>query len=166
MGFGLECSIDGHWTSDNMRFTEPPKVFRVEPDSKAKEAGLRPRDVITHIDGIPMDTIEGTERFTKIIPGQRIEWSVFRDGKQLKVDMKAEPIPRWADRLGEEPKINIMVNPMIDALRYSGLLGDTAIEVRGSVPVNVTVDEGRGQVIIQTGDTTVRLKKTDKSGEE
>lgn len=161
MGFGLECSIDGNWATEDLRFTEPPRVFRVEPDSKAKEAGLRRRDVITHIDGIPIDTLEGTERFTKITPGQRVEWKVLRDGKPVNIVMIAEPITRWAYLL-KEPDTTIVRGAIIHALRYSGVLGNTAIEVRGSAPVNVTVDEATGQVIIQTPDTTVRLKRTEQ----
>lgn len=161
MGFGLKCSIDGNWSGNDLRFTEPPTVFRIEPDSKAKEAGLRRRDVITHIDGIPIDTLEGTERFTKITPGQQVEWNVLRDGEAVKLVMVAEPITRWAYLL-KEPDETIVPGPVIDALRYSGVLGNTAIEVRGSVPVNVTVDEATGQVIIQTSDTTVHLKKKEQ----
>jgi hypothetical protein len=159
MGFGLECSIDGNWEGNDLRFTEPPRVFRVEPGSKAYEAGLKRHDVLTHIDGLAMDTQEGTKHFTEIKPGQRVEWKVQRDGESVKLVMVAEPIPRWAELI--RPEKEIILNPIVDVLRYSGVLGKTAIEVRGSAPVNITVNEATGQVIIQTADTTVRLKKTD-----
>jgi hypothetical protein len=43
-------------------------------------------------------------------------------------------------------------------LRYSGSLGESDIEVRGSNPVSVT--ENRDEVIISTGGTIVRVKKS------
>lgn len=45
-------------------------------------------------------------------------------------------------------------------LRYSGLLGDSEIEVRGSNPVTVT--ETDEEVLISAGSTTVKVKKTRK----
>lgn len=45
-------------------------------------------------------------------------------------------------------------------LRYSGSMGDSEIEVRGSNPVSVT--EQRGEVVITTGGTVVRVKKSQK----
>jgi hypothetical protein len=43
-------------------------------------------------------------------------------------------------------------------LRYSGTLGDSEIEVRGSSPVSVT--ENRDEILITTGGTVVRVKKS------
>jgi hypothetical protein len=161
LGIALKCSIEGSWHSKNLRFTEPPEVFRVEPEGRAAAAGLKRRDVLTHIDGIPMDTVEGTDRFVEIGPGQEIEWTILRDGEPRTVDMAIEPLAQPSVRVETTPKVTVTVHPEVEILRYTGLLGDTAIEVRGSVLVNVTVDEENGQVIIRTPDTTIRLKKTD-----
>jgi hypothetical protein len=43
-------------------------------------------------------------------------------------------------------------------LRYSGTIGDSEIEVRGSNPVSVT--ENRDEILITTGGTVVRVKKS------
>jgi hypothetical protein len=159
MGIGLKCNVSGNWYSKDLKFIDPPEVFRVEPASEAERAGLERRDLITHIDGIPMDTLEGTERFVEVRPGQRIEWTVLRDGEPRTLSMEAEPIPEYEERFEEARRIE-RIQPLIDALRYNGKLGDTAIEVRGSAPVNVSVDYVLGLVTIKTPDTTIRLKNT------
>lgn len=49
---------------------------------------------------------------------------------------------------------------MSRTLRYSGSLGESDIEVRGTNPVSVT--ENRDEVLITTGGTVVRIKKNKK----
>lgn len=164
MGIGLRCSIEGNWFSKDLRFTEPPTIFRLEPGSNAEKAGLEPGDVLTEIDGIPLDTLEGTEHFVRVQPGDTVEWTVLRDGRRRTIEMEAEPIPRWAKYLQE--RAEGITEPDVDALRYSGLLGETAIEVRGAAPVNVTVDKVLGLVTIRTPDTTIRLKTVEKRDEK
>ena len=46
----------------------------------------------------------------------------------------------------------------VRTLRYSGTLGDSEIEVRGSSPVSVT--ENREEILITTGSTVVKVKKS------
>jgi hypothetical protein len=164
MGIGLRCSIEGNWYSKDLRFTEPPTIFRLEPGSNAEKAGLERGDVITEIDGIPLDTLEGTEHFVNIKPGDTVEWTVLRDGRRRTVDMVAEPIPRWAKYL--QQRAEGITEADTDALRYSGVLGETAIEVRGAAPVNVTVNNELGLITIRTPDTTIRLEKVEKRDEK
>ncbi len=164
MGIGLRCSIEGNWYSKDLRFTEPPTIFRLEPGSNAEKAGLERGDVLTEIDGIPLDTLEGTTHFVNVQPGDTVEWTVLRDGRRHTIEMVAEPIPRWAKYLQE--RAEGVAEPDINALRYSGLLGETAIEVRGAAPVNVTVDKVLGLVTIRTPDTTIRLKTVERRDEK
>ena len=55
------------------------------------------------------------------------------------------------------PSASLTVNR---TLRYSGSLGESDIEVRGGAPVSVT--ESRDEIVITTGGTVVRVKKSRK----
>lgn len=82
-GFGLECQEcdvreSGHehvWS-----FGRPPTIEYVEPGSPAARAGLEPGDVLTHIDGTPLTSREGSRRFGAVAPGQSVRWTVRRGG--------------------------------------------------------------------------------------
>ncbi len=161
MGIGLSIWSEGNYYTDSLRFTRPPKVFRVEGASVAKKAGLKPGDVITHIDGIAMHTVEGTMRFANIRPGRRVEFEVLRHGRSRTIEMTAEPTPQWAERLKEIQSRREAPEPQDDTLRFSGVMGGIGIEVRGASPVVVTVDEELGTIVIRTSDSTIRLEKKD-----
>jgi hypothetical protein len=165
MGIGLRLSAEGHRADGNLRFSEPPTIFRIEPGSNAEKAGLRPGDVITEIDGILIDTVEGTESFMGIQPDQKIEWTILRDGRPRTIEMVAKPIPHWLERLATTYGGSAAGEPPAEELRYSGALENTAIQVVGSAPVNVTVNYMLGLVTIRTPDTTIRLR-TVKKGDE
>jgi membrane-associated protease RseP (regulator of RpoE activity) len=165
LGFGLKCSIEGHWDSEDMRFALRPKVFRVQSGSAAERAGLKKGDVLTHVNGIPLDTVEGTKQFTDLRPGDRFGLSIRRGNKSRTLTMTATPIPHYARLAERERAVRDSVPPGPDDLRYIGALGPTAIEVRGLSHVDVIVDEERGEVLIRMPDATVRLWTTDDSRE-
>jgi len=63
-------------------------VAEVQDRTAAREAGIEPGDIITHIDGIE---VTGTARLQEIMarrsPGDRITISYVRNGKQAQVDV-------------------------------------------------------------------------------
>jgi S1-C subfamily serine protease len=64
-------------------------VGRILPGSAAQKAGLKPGDVVTHIDGQPVESWSGLVR--TIIgrrPGDTITMKVLRGGKELEVQAK------------------------------------------------------------------------------
>jgi hypothetical protein len=78
----LRCTVDreDHSSRDGtIRFTTPPKVVAVEPGA-ASLAGFATGDVIRTIDGYPMISAKGAERFTTLRPGQRVNFVVERHG--------------------------------------------------------------------------------------
>jgi hypothetical protein len=147
--FGFALSFSGSIKTGNghdpaWQFDELPEIHTVDPESPADEAGLTPGDVLTHIDGVALDTDEGGRRFSAVRPGQRVEWTVRRDGKARTVEVVAEE---------REARRTVATD-----LRYSGSLGDTDIKVTGHRRVRVIED---GDVItITTGDATIRLQKS------
>jgi hypothetical protein len=168
-GLGIRCDgctirhgDDGHarWEFDN-----PPEVYSVDADSPADRAGLRRGDVLMRVDGVKLDTKKGGERFSDVAPGESVTWTIERDGDERTVTMVAEESPEHAaapappaDPAEPEPLNLAYKFRHSHKLRFSGNLGDTNVEVRGLSSVVVTVDEEKGEIVIRTGDATVRLK--------
>lgn len=98
--FGIGISFSGsmyHRGAEDERprwkFDDPPKVRSVDPDGPADHAGLRPGDVLTHIDGAPLDSAEGARRFSDVRPGQAVTWTVRRHGSTREITVVAEERP-------------------------------------------------------------------------
>jgi len=179
LGFGLSCencTVRRNHETDSYtwEFENPPKVYNVESDSPAFEAGLRRRDKLTHIDGIPLDSEQGGLRFSTLEPGDSVTWTVSRWLRSREVTMTVgspcEPeaaVPASPSSAVEplEPGIEPQ-RPEYEqhALRYAGSVGSTQIEVRGSDRVSVSIgrttagdEEKAEQVIIVAGDTVIRI---------
>ncbi|MFH1679856.1 MAG: PDZ domain-containing protein [Candidatus Eisenbacteria bacterium] len=167
LGFGLKCSIEGKWFSNNLRFTEPPVVFNVRSGSAADRAGIRAGDVLTYVDGLPIDKKKGTRRFAEIRPGDKVMLTLRRKGEPLDLELRADAGPHAVPDLDAEAERLAGPGPAVGDLRYVGTLGSTAVEVRSGGPVIVEMDEEDGEIVIRTGDSVVRLHATDggKGGE-
>ncbi len=65
------------------RFEEYPEVVEVVEGSLAERTGLRPGDLLTHVDGKDLRTEEGADRLAKLVlrPGERLEIRYIRDGE-------------------------------------------------------------------------------------
>jgi hypothetical protein len=159
MGFGLlfSGSIREKDTDKpaEWRFNDPPSIKSIQPGSPAEEAGFEVDDVLLEIDGLKLDSGKGGDRFSRMEPGQTVEWKVRRGEKTFNVKTKAAERPR--PERAEAPSLP----PEPDAqwpLRYTGTLGGTEIEVRGGKSVRVETDEEKGEIVIRSGDSVVRLK--------
>jgi len=69
-------------------------VMKIEPDTPAYESDLKPGDVITAIDGAPVNTARDlqTQVLEKQI-GQSVHLAIVRNGKALEVDVKTGLLP-------------------------------------------------------------------------
>lgn len=93
LGFGLECSNCSAKTLPNGRtewqFTAAPAIAGVEPDSPAELAGLQIGDIVREIDGVAMTWPAGAAKFSNIQPGQKVKFTILRNGKQREVVVTA-----------------------------------------------------------------------------
>ncbi len=141
------------------RFNDPPLIKSVLPDSPADEAGLQIDDVLLEIDGLKLDSRKGGKRFSRMEPGQIIEWTVQRGGKTFTVETEAGERPE----LTQIDSASALSHPMdVQPLRYTGSLDGTEIEVRGGGNVQVEVDEETGEIVIRSVDSVTRLKPSKK----
>jgi len=96
-GFGLSFSGSMRRSSEGKgpqwSFYEPPEIESITSDGPADRAGLERDDVITRINGVRMDTKRGSRLFSEVVPGQRVEFEVLRDGWSRTIVLLAEERP-------------------------------------------------------------------------
>jgi membrane-associated protease RseP (regulator of RpoE activity) len=163
IGFGLSFSGSIRRQDEDepaeWRFNEPPSIKSIQPGSPAEEAGLQVNDVLLEIDGLKLDSRKGGKRFSRMEPGQLVEWKVRRGGKTFTVETEAGERPQ---RVQIEPPPEPLDLESLQPLRYTGALGGTEIEVRGGKNVRIEVDEETGEIVIRSSDSVTRLKPKDK----
>ncbi len=163
LGLSLRCSdctvkIEG----DSVRvwsFAEPPTVTSVEPGSPAAVAGIRSGDRLVTVDGVPITSARGGQRFGGITSGERVAVGIRRDGRERQVEVTAgTPVAPVAavEPVGRSVGIGSSGTPQPETMRYSGRLGNTMISVTGA---RVVVDESTNEIVIRSGDIIVRLRR-------
>lgn len=72
-----------------LRTTQGVLVDRVDPGSPADEAEFKPYDVIVAINGDPAtDLANARALLSEFRPGERIKFSVIREGEVIELSMK------------------------------------------------------------------------------
>jgi membrane-associated protease RseP (regulator of RpoE activity) len=170
-GFGIQCtecrwSVDDEDGTSEWEFSTPPEISAIQAGSPAEAAGLQRGDVLLEIDGELLDTEEGGRRFGSVKPGQNVRWTYRRDGETRTTTATAAerqaptaPLPPSRPAAGYVGATGLGYTAAdLSALRYSGLVGETSVEVRGagSVVVNI-VDPGR-EIEIVTADSRTRIR--------
>lgn len=139
-------------------------VEDVTPGSPAARAGLRPYDIITAIDGQPVDSDDATIRVvSRGVPGQTARVHYRRDGREQVVSLKlAERPPRTtpteaadapAGRLPALPTelgLSLLEIHPGNAKRYDVPPGMLGLLVQRVEPVSPAAEAGieRGQVVL------------------
>lgn len=176
-GFAISCSdcsqqpVNQHDPAAGVvwKFNQQPEVYSVEPGSAADRAGLRRGDVLTAIDAIEITAPEAGRKFGTIRPGQPMRFTYRRGNAMLSVVVTAQPPTLVRHNLPGSMTVGAAAAGAGDAvttgqartsggfqpIRYSGRLGNTDIEVRGGVGVTVRYTDD--EIIITSGETTVRL---------
>ncbi len=98
--FGIGLSFSGSMTqrraTDELprwQFDQPPRVSSVDPAGPAARTGLQRGDLLTHIDGVQLDSEKGGKRFSEVRPGETVTWTVDRNGVPLTIAIAAEERP-------------------------------------------------------------------------
>jgi regulator of sigma E protease len=77
----------------------PPEIGQVVPDSAAEAAGIRAGDVVTAIDGTPIDNFKQIQRIVELNTGTPIEVEVRRGDQSLELRVTPRVIAE-TDRFG------------------------------------------------------------------
>ena len=88
----------------------------VATDGPAGIAGLRPKDLIVSIDGVPIDSLPKYVAFLYLHPrGERLEMQVLRDGKQVSASLTPVPALPTFDNLSD------LINTKTDLIAPLGI---------------------------------------------
>ena len=105
LGIRIETLGDDPSIRDLLKGADKGVVVRtIEADAPAYKSDLRPFDVITHVDGTPVETDSQLQHeVLKKKVGQSVELSVWRKGRMMKVPVKAGELPNEITRASNEP---------------------------------------------------------------
>jgi len=95
LGIRIETLGDDPTISDLFKGADKGVVVRtIEADAPASKSDLRPFDVITHVDGTPIDSDSQLQHeILKKKIGQSVQLSVWRKGQAIKVPIKTGELP-------------------------------------------------------------------------
>jgi serine protease Do len=75
--------------------TKGALVTKVEPDSPAAKAGIKPEDFITAVAGKPVEDSTALRRMvTALSPGEKVLFEVYRNGQKQTIDVEIETLPQ------------------------------------------------------------------------
>jgi len=170
-----ECVVrTGGGGSAVWSFSGPVEIVRVEPGGPAARAGLRSGDRLVEVAGHPIGSEEGGAAWSAMSPGEPVRMTVLRaDGERQEVEIVPEErtlrtpglpgVAVTAPGAPDAPRGRAATLPGVapapdpDVVRYTGVLGEAAVEVRGA-PVTVDKDEGAGTITIYTGDNVIVIR--------
>lgn len=155
-GFVRHGYIPGIAPSRPESTLRPPRVMLVQPGSLAAKAGFKVGDRLLEIDGRPLKT---TNRFFGLmltyVGGTRIEVTVLRGEKRVKLPVKLEPlpIPGRADLgvsfLDVAGSASLVVNKVTEgsAAAKAGIqVGDRLVSMTG-IPLSVFKPEQLAEIL-------------------
>jgi S1-C subfamily serine protease len=176
-GFGIQCtkcqwSVEEDTGLSAWEFSSPPEISSIQAGSPAAAAGLRRGDVLLEIDGEPLVSEKGGQRFGSVEPGQQVRWTYRRGGETRTTTATAgqrpnmPPPPPPAPEPDAEPLAytgvaRAYISSAANKLRYSGLVGATSVEVRGTGSVVVNIIEPGREIEIVTSDSRTRIRMDD-----
>lgn len=133
--------------------TKGVMIKKVVPDSAAAKAGLKTYDVITKLDGEPVE--KGNDFLNRVAllnPGTRIDVVVLRDGKPKKFNIKLGKRPSDAELAGGLPSdtaeelgfdVANLTDDLASRLGYEGESGVVVTRVdSGSAAAQVGIEPG------------------------
>jgi serine protease Do len=105
LGIRIETVGDDPTIRDLFKGADKGVVVRtIEADAPASKSDLRPFDVITHVDGTPIDSDSQLQHeILRKKVGQRLELTIWRKGQTIKVPIKTGELPNEITRASNEP---------------------------------------------------------------
>src|SRR2546426_10929388 len=107
LGIRIETLGDDPSIRDLLKGADKGVVVRtIEADTPAYRSDLRPFDVITHVDGTPVETDSQLQHeVLKKKIGQNVELTVWRKGQTMKVPVKTGELPNEIARASNDEPI-------------------------------------------------------------
>jgi S1-C subfamily serine protease len=100
LGVGVRCVLcEIAPQNDISTFRSYLEIIDVQPNTPAMQAGLKAGDLLIAIDGLSLKSIEGTQRFRSVKPGERVTLSFVRDGEVKTVTLTVAARPGDGERI-------------------------------------------------------------------
>jgi serine protease Do len=126
-------------------------VRTIEADAPASKSDLRPFDLITQVDGTPIETdSELQHEILKKKIGQNVQLTVWRKGQTIRVPIKTGELPNEITRASNEP-----AQPIQPRKQDVGKFGLQVQELTKEVAERLHVPVEQGVVVTDVEDNSI-----------
>ncbi len=126
-------------------------IRTIEADAPASKSDLRPFDVITQVDGVPIDSDSQLQQeILKKKVGQSVELTVWRKGQSMKVPVKAGELPDEITRASNRP-----VQPPAPKPQDVGKFGLQVQELTKEVAERLHLATHEGVIVTEVEDDSI-----------
>ncbi len=152
LGIRIETLGDDPTIRDLFKGVEKGIVVRtIEADAPASKSDLRPFDLITQVDGTPIETDSQLQHeVLKKKIGQNVQLTVWRKGQTIKVPVKTGELPNEIARASNEP-----VRPVQPERQEVGKFGLQVQEVTKEVADRLHLPVQKGVIVTDVEDNSI-----------
>ena len=152
LGIRIETLGDDPAIRDLFKGADKGVVVRtIEADAPASKTDLRPFDLITQVDGTPIDTDSQLQHeVLKKKIGQQVELTIWRKGQTVKVPVKTGELPNEIARASNEPPRQIQPNR-----QEVGKFGLQVQEVTKDVAERLHLPVEQGVIVTDVEDNSI-----------
>jgi Do/DeqQ family serine protease len=152
LGIRIETLGDDPTTRDLFKGADKGVVVRtIEADAPASKSDLRPFDLITQVDGTPIETDSQLQHeILKKKIGQNVQLTVWRKGQTIRVPIKTGELPNEITRASNEP-----AQPIQPRKQDVGKFGLQVQELTKEVAERLHVPVEQGVVVTDVEDNSI-----------
>src|SRR6266478_1741155 len=152
LGIRIETLGDDPALRDLFKGADKGVVVRtIEADAPASKSDLRPFDLITHVDGTPIDSDSQLQHeILKKKVGQKLELTVWRKGQTIKVPIKTGELPNEIARASNEP-----AQPVQPKRQEVGKFGLQVQELTEEVAKRLKLPVQHGVIVTNVEDNSI-----------
>src|SRR5213078_5049369 len=156
LGIRIETLGDDPSIRDLLKGADKGVVVRtIEADAPAYKSDVRPFDVITHVDGTPVETDSQLQHeVLKKKVGQNVELTIWRKGRMMKVPVKAGELPNEITRASNEP-----IQPAQPKEEDTGKFGLQVQELTKEVAERLHLAVQRGVIVTDVADNSLAAQQ-------
>src|SRR6266478_2653758 len=152
LGIRIETLGDDPTIRDLFKGADKGVVVRtIEADAPASKSDLRPFDLITHVDGTPIDSDSQLQHeILKKKVGQKLELTVWRKGQTIKLPIKTGELPNDIARASNEP-----AQPVQPKRQEVGKFGLQVQELTEEVAKRLKLPVQHGVIVTDVEDNSI-----------
>lgn len=152
LGIRIETLGDDPTIRDLFKGADKGVVVRtIEADAPASKSDLRPFDLITQVDGTPVETDSQLQHeVLKKKIGQKVDLSVWRKGQTIKVPVQTGELPNDIERASNEP-----ARPAQPERQQVGKFGLQVQEVTKDVADRLHIPVQQGVIVTDVEDNSI-----------